>query len=86
MKPIKHWKASKRINGKGSPTNGDRAHVIEMTLPHYYEAKEGHTVAYDALDSCLIDLMSDLFHYAASQGIEPSSLVSSASINFESER
>lgn len=86
MKPIRNWKASKRADGKNTPSNKDRAYCAEVVLEHYYEVKEGRPTAYDSLDTCLIDLLSDLSHYAASQGIEPERLFHAASLNFESER
>ena len=86
MRHIKNWKASKRVDGKNTPSNKDRAYCAEVVLEYYYEVKEGRVKAHDSLDTCLLDLLSDLSHYAASQGIEPERLFHVAYINFQSER
>lgn len=85
-KPIKNWKARKRVDGKGTPNNKERAYSAEKVLLYYDEAKEDSREDFGSSDSVLIDLLSDLCHYAASQGIEPERILRMASYNFEDER
>jgi hypothetical protein len=86
MKHIKNWKASKRVDGKGSRSNGERAACAGSAVTAYFVAKEGRPVAYDELSSCLGDMLADLYHYAASEGIEPERIAALAQLHFDSER
>ena len=85
MKHLKNWKASKRVDGKGSRSNQERANCAKIALDAYGIAKEGREV-YGAVGACLSDILADLFHYAASQGVDPAKLAGLATLHFESER
>ena len=85
MPTLKNWKASKRIDGEFCRSNQERANAAKVGLHSYALEKEGRP-RYDDLRSMLIDLQSDLCHLAASQGIDPEEIISSAHMNFESER
>jgi hypothetical protein len=85
MKPIRNWKASKRVDGKSGRSNQDRADCAKVALDAYGIAKEGRE-AYDSVEACLSDLLADIYHYSASQGIDPTKIAELAVIHFESER
>lgn len=87
MKHLKNWKASKRIDGKGSWSNQERADAGENSLIAYAsfkEEKEGLTP--EELNGSLSDLVADLLHYAASIGHDPEVISKTALMHFEIER
>lgn len=85
MPTLKNWKASKRVDGRFCRSNQDRVNAAEAGLWGYALEKEGR-LGYDDIRAMLIDLQSDLYHYAASQGIDLEEIITSARMNFESER
>lgn len=87
MKHLKNWKPSKRVDGKGSRSNQERADAGENSLIAYAEFKEEKEVlAPEELSGSLSDLVADLFHYAASLGHDPEVISKTALMHFESER
>lgn len=81
MKHDKNWKANKDVDRCGI-TNADRVERAKVALSAY-AAKRGKDTSLE--DDCL-DLMTDLLHFAASEGFNADKLHEMADFNFQSER
>ena len=87
MKRLKNWKASKRVDGKGSRSNQERADAGENSLVAYAVFKnEKEMLMPEELYYSLSDLVADLYHYAASIGQDPEMIGQNALMHFDAER
>lgn len=82
MKHLKGWRPKRRIDGKWTRCNLDRALAGETGVMAWSEVAGSS----DDRTSDLGDCLADLCHYAAWLGIEPSELLETAITHFEAER
>lgn len=85
MKAISNWNPTKRIDGEFCRTNQERANAALKGLHGYTVAREDRDLEED-IRTDLIDLLADLYHYAASQGIDLEDVIPTARRHFEAER
>lgn len=67
-------------------TNKQRTGWARHALTQYATAKEGGPDMYDDPETVLVDLLSDLLHYAGCETINFASCVSTAEIHYQAER
>lgn len=85
MRHLKNWNASKRVDGEFCRSNQERADAALKGLQGYMAAREECDLEGD-IRTDLTDLLADLYHYAASQGIDLEDMIHTAKHHFESER
>lgn len=85
MRHLKNWHPKRRVDGKGSRSNEERADSAQAALSAYLQAK-GQRPEADDLTGELSDLLADLFHYAASEGIYLENNILTARMHFDAER
>lgn len=87
MEHLKNWKASKRVDGKGTRSNQERANAGRTALSAYAACRdEKEMLIPEELLYSLTDLVADLFHYAASIGHDPEAIGTTALMHFDAER
>lgn len=82
MSHLKGWRPNRRIDGKGTPTNEERADMAMQAVNAYADV---HGSSGDE-GSDLQDCLADLLHFAASIGLDPHTITSTALTHFETER
>lgn len=85
MPKLKGWNPRRRIDGTGTRRNADRADA-GLTAVSAYARTKPDLNRYDSDSDLLTDLLADLYHYAASIGIDIRNNIKSAEFHFESER
>lgn len=85
MKAMSNWNPSKRIDGEFCRTNQERADAALKGLYGYTATRDDRDVE-DDIRTDLTDLLADLYHYAASQGIDLDNVIPTARHHFEAER
>ncbi len=85
MKRLANWKPQKRIDGPGSRSNEERACSGEVALTAYLKYK-GERMRSIELSDDLSDLLADLYHYAASEGLDLENNIKTAEMHFNAEQ
>jgi hypothetical protein len=75
----------KSLAYKRTPRNRERAARIEQTLDVYLRDRDGGLPVADCTDEDLVDLLTDLRHYAAQGGFDWEAVDRMARLNFEAE-
>jgi len=85
MAKLKGWRPKRRVDGAGNRCNADRAEA-GLTVVLAYARTKPDLNRYDSDSDLLTDLLADLYHYAASIGVDLAQNAQSAKFHFEVER